>query len=50
MFTPVLRLGDLEIDILNRHVRAGDTELHLTSLEQAIACRQSPRLPRAAAM
>jgi two-component system KDP operon response regulator KdpE len=33
-FKPVLRLGDLEIDILNRHVRAGDTELHLTALEQ----------------
>ena len=36
MFTPVLRLGDLEIDILNRRVRAGDTELHLTSLEQSL--------------
>src|SRR5918994_7560169 len=35
-FTPVLRLGDLEIDILNRHVRAGDTELHLTALEQSL--------------
>ena len=35
-FTPVLRLGDLEIDILNRHVRAGGTELHLTSLEQSL--------------
>jgi DNA-binding response OmpR family regulator len=35
-FTPVLRLGDLEIDILNRHVRAGDTDLHLTSLEQSL--------------
>ena len=35
-FTPVLRLGDLEIDILNRRVRAGDTELHLTSLEQSL--------------
>ena len=34
VFTPVLRLGDLEIDILNRHVRAGGTELHLTGLEQ----------------
>jgi two-component system KDP operon response regulator KdpE len=34
VFTPVLRLGDLEIDILHRRVRAGDTELHLTSLEQ----------------
>jgi DNA-binding response OmpR family regulator len=35
-FTPVLRLGDLEIDILNRRVRVGDTELHLTSLEQSL--------------
>src|SRR5678816_195340 len=36
MFTPALRLGDLEIDILNRRVRTGDTELHLTSLEQSL--------------
>ena len=36
MFTPVLRLGDLEIDILHRRVRARDTELHLTSLEQSL--------------
>jgi DNA-binding response OmpR family regulator len=36
VFMPVLRLGDLEIDILNRRVRAGDTELHLTSLEQSL--------------
>jgi DNA-binding response OmpR family regulator len=35
-FQPVLRLGDLEIDILNRHVRAGSSELHLTGLEQAL--------------
>src|SRR5688572_18987688 len=35
-FTPVLRLGDLEIDILNRRVRAGGTELHLTSFEQSL--------------
>jgi DNA-binding response OmpR family regulator len=34
MFTPLLRVGDLEIDILNRRVRIGDTALHLTSLEQ----------------
>jgi DNA-binding response OmpR family regulator len=33
---PVLRLGELEIDILNRRVRAGATELHLTSLEQSL--------------
>jgi DNA-binding response OmpR family regulator len=36
VFAPVLRLGDLEIDILNRRVRAGETELHLTSLEQSL--------------
>ena len=35
-FTPILRLGDLEIDILNRRVRVGGTELHLTSLEQSL--------------
>jgi len=33
---PVLKLGDLEIDILQRLVRAGTTELHLTSLEQSL--------------
>jgi DNA-binding response OmpR family regulator len=36
VFTPVLRLGDLEIDILHRRVRAGDRELHLTSMEQSL--------------
>jgi len=35
-FTPTIRLGELEIDILNRHVRAGASELHLTSLEQSL--------------
>jgi DNA-binding response OmpR family regulator len=35
-FTPVIRLGELEIDILNRRVRAGTSELHLTSLEQSL--------------
>jgi two-component system KDP operon response regulator KdpE len=33
---PRLRVGDLEIDVLNRRVLAGDHELHLTSLEQAL--------------
>ena len=33
-FTPTIRLGELEIDILNRRVRAGTSELHLTPLEQ----------------
>jgi len=35
-FTPVIHLGELAIDILNRTVRVGDTELHLTSLEQSL--------------
>src|SRR5207237_9454272 len=33
---PRLRIGALEIDVLNRKVLAGDHELHLTSLEQAL--------------
>jgi len=33
---PRLQIGDLEIDVLNRKVLAGDHELHLTSLEQAL--------------
>jgi DNA-binding response OmpR family regulator len=32
----VIRLGELEIDILHRTVRAGASELHLTSLEQSL--------------
>ena len=32
----MLRLGELEIDILHRRVRAGTSELHLTSLEQSL--------------
>ena len=34
--TPVLRLGDLEIDILNRSVRVHGSELHLTAIEQSL--------------
>lgn len=33
---PRLRIGDLEIDMLNRKVVAGEHDLHLTSLEQAL--------------
>jgi DNA-binding response OmpR family regulator len=33
---PVLRLGALEIDLLNRRVRAGESTLHLTSLELSL--------------
>ncbi len=36
-FVPRLRIGDLEIDVLNRKVVTGQQhELHLTSLEQAL--------------
>jgi DNA-binding response OmpR family regulator len=35
-FTPVIRLGDLEIDIMHRTVHTGASELHLTSLEQSL--------------
>jgi DNA-binding response OmpR family regulator len=33
---PVLKLGELEIDILQRLVRAGTSELHLTGIEQSL--------------
>jgi DNA-binding response OmpR family regulator len=35
-FNPVLKLGELEIDIMQRQVRAGTSELHLTGLEQSL--------------
>ena len=35
-FKPVIKLGDLDIDILNRTVRAGTSEPHLTSLEESL--------------
>ena len=35
-FTPVIRIGELEIDILHRTVRAGESELHLTALERSL--------------
>jgi DNA-binding response OmpR family regulator len=33
---PTIRLGEIEIDILNREVRAGTSVLHLTGLEQSL--------------
>ncbi len=33
---PAIRLGEMEIDILNREVRAGTSVIHLTSLEQSL--------------
>jgi DNA-binding response OmpR family regulator len=36
MFTPVIRFGDLEIDILHRRVRVDGHDLHLTPLELSL--------------
>ena len=35
-FTPVIKIGELEIDVLKRTVRAGTSELHVSSLEQSL--------------
>jgi len=35
-FIPVIRLGEIEIDILNRVVRAGDSVVHLSGIEQSL--------------
>jgi DNA-binding response OmpR family regulator len=35
-FRPVIRMGDLEIDMLHRRARVGDRVLHLTSVEQSL--------------
>jgi DNA-binding response OmpR family regulator len=36
MFTPVIRCGELEIDMLHRRVRVDDRDLHLTPLELSL--------------
>jgi len=33
---PTIRLGEMEIDILNRQVRAGDSIVHLSGIEQSL--------------
>ncbi len=33
---PTIRLGEMEIDILNRQVRAGDSVVHLSGIEQTL--------------
>src|SRR5687768_3501824 len=35
-FNPVLKLGEIEIDIVHRQVRVGTSDLHLTGLEQSL--------------
>jgi DNA-binding response OmpR family regulator len=36
MFTPVIRFGELEIDMLHRRVRVDGRDLHLTPLELSL--------------
>ena len=36
MFPPVIRVGELEIDILHRRVRVDGQDLHLTPLELSL--------------
>ena len=38
MFTPLIRCGELEIDILHHRVRVEGHELHLTPLELSLLC------------
>ncbi len=33
---PTIRIGEIEIDILNRQVRAGDSVVHLSGIEQSL--------------
>ena len=33
---PVIKLGEIEIDILSREVHAGDSNVHLTGIEQSL--------------
>jgi DNA-binding response OmpR family regulator len=35
-FTPAIRIGELEIDILHRRVTVGGHDLHMTSLELSL--------------
>ncbi len=38
MFTPVILVGELEIDLLQRRVRLEGHDLHLTALELSLLC------------
>jgi DNA-binding response OmpR family regulator len=33
---PTIKLGEIEVDILNRQVRAGDSVIHLSGIEQSL--------------
>jgi two-component system KDP operon response regulator KdpE len=38
MFTPVMRVGELEIDLLHRRVRVKGDDVHLTPVELSLLC------------
>jgi two-component system, OmpR family, KDP operon response regulator KdpE len=44
--SPVIKVGELEIDILRRQVKAGSTDLHLTGLEQSLLYLLAANAPR----
>lgn len=44
--SPVIKVGDLEIDILRRQVKAGSSDLHLTGLEQSLLYVLAANAPR----
>jgi two-component system, OmpR family, response regulator RegX3 len=38
VFTPIIRVGEVEIDLLHHRVRVDDNELRLTPLELSVLC------------
>ena len=44
---PIIRLGEMEIDILSREVRAGSSIVHLTGIEQSLLYLLASRAGRA---
>jgi DNA-binding response OmpR family regulator len=44
---PTIKLGEIEIDIVHRQVRTGDSVIHLTSIEQSLLYLLASRAGRA---
>jgi two-component system, OmpR family, copper resistance phosphate regulon response regulator CusR len=42
-FIPVIKLGEIEIDIFNRVARAGVSEIHMSGIEQSLLCLLASR-------
>ena len=47
MIVPTIRLGEMEIDIVHREVRAGSSVIHLSSIEQSLLYLLASRSGRA---